>query len=109
MSRRDFAKAMDMPLSKISKMERGLIPYPTDEEWLHRLYEKLGFDAELHQLWRELFIMQKMSENFIPLFVCTESGNPISEEKMVEFIEQTNNMAKEHNKKADEYNAKQSL
>ena len=61
---------------------------------------------ELIDLKSEPFVMQKMPEYFMPSFVCTSSGVPLSEEKMTEFIDWMGEKVKEHNKKADEYNSK---
>lgn len=124
MGLRKFAETIEICPSELSKIEHGYMTPPYDKEWLLMIYEKLGFDIkvankimndslfyypapdekELYQLWRQPFVVQKMSENFIPAFVCTADENPLSEEKMTEFVEYINNIAKEHNKRADEYN-----
>ncbi len=124
---RKFAELMDMKPSELSKIERGYKKPPSTKKWFRIICEKLGFDlksineimnsnlfyypaapdeAELYQLWKKPFVMQKMSENFIPAFVCTTDGNPIEETKFRELMEWLNNIAKEHNKKADEYNSR---
>ena len=112
MSLRDLSIAMDMMPSVLSKIEHGYMEPPQDPQWLYKLVDVLGLEArsseemQLFSFWTDPFVMQEMPE-FCPAVVCTEDGNPLSKEKMIEFVEWMNDRAKEHNKKAREYNGKQ--
>jgi len=124
MGMRQFAMEIGMKPSELSELERELAPPSSDPAWFRLICEKLGFDSatveqvmqeevfyhpappvkELYQLWTAPFVMQKIDENFFPAFICTSDGNPLSKEKLEEFIEWMNQRAREHNRKADEYN-----
>jgi transcriptional regulator with XRE-family HTH domain len=109
---REFSDEMGMRPSEYSDIERGYKEPPKDSEWIFKVISALGVQEELTtqvellNSWHEPFVMQKMPEYFMPSFVCTSSGVPLSEEKMTEFIDWMGEKVKEHNKKADEYNSK---
>jgi hypothetical protein len=108
-SMRDVAKALDMKPSEYSRLEHAYAAPPEDAEWFWKLVYSIGVgdDIEaqltLRSLLLEPFVMQEMPE-FIPAFVCTTDGNPLSKDKMTEFVEWMNDKVEEHNKEAKEYN-----
>ena len=112
---RNFAAKMGMSPSDYVNIEHGYMSYPTDFRWFDRLCYNLGLfneddflkdlGKELLLEWRKPFIMQKMHEDCVcsPLVHKTD-GTPLTEEEFRNLHEHINNYAKEHNKKADEYN-----
>lgn len=106
---RDVAKPLNMKPSEYSSLEHGYISPPEDGDWFWKLVYAIGVgdniaaQLALRSQMLEPFVMQEMPE-FFPAIVCTNDGNPLSEEKMTEFVEWMNERAEEHNKKARKHN-----
>ncbi len=123
MSLRKFSKKIGIKPSEFSNIERGYTP--PDDNFMTQLKVILDVSednkdwTELVKLYHVPFIMQKMSECG-GIFHATkriqkgEEGYTSEEddyntrsatpEECIEITEWLNNIAKEHNKKADEYN-----
>jgi len=98
---RRFADILSIPPSKLSKIERGFIPMPRDADVLTNLRECLG-DEDYKFLIKEMrkpFKMQK-KEAGIPIIF-----KPLPEGKYKALVEDLRRDAREHNKKADEFNS----
>ncbi len=125
MGLRKFSGAIDMKASELSNIEQGYAPYP-DDEIFGRMHHACGTIinddwSELVRLREQPFVMQKMGEEGM-IFHATkriqegEEGytseeddydtRPATPEECVGISEWFNNRAREHNEKADEYNAK---
>ncbi len=110
MGLRRFSDKIKVRASFLSDLEHGYIPFSKESKWIFFMIENLEIEdtmdeMELLKLWQEPFVMQKMSENFIPsVFTHTTDGKRLTEEKFRELCEWFDNKTLEHNKKADEYN-----
>jgi len=106
---RKFADLINIKATELSNIEHGYIEPPQEPQWLYDLVDTLNLESrsteemQLFYSWTEPFVMQEMPE-FVPAFVCSKDNAPITEEKMVEFMEWMNSKIDEHNKKAREYN-----
>jgi hypothetical protein len=98
-----------MKAHELHDIEKGFIPPPDDEKWLKKIIKVLEIEnessdaIELEHLFRAPFIMQKMSENIIPVFAGDDDG-PLPKDKLTHLRKWMRQQAIEHNKKADEYN-----
>jgi len=125
---RNFAKTLGMCPSEYYRIEHGYEP-PKDALWLYIVIENLGIgfeseeEKELTRLWNEPFVMQKMSEcgrivhatkkinpdlneeDFESIEDMIKNTRPATSDECLEITEYINNIAREHNKKADEYNS----
>ena len=106
-----FAEAVDMSPLDLSHIEHGYTEYPREKEWLFKILSLLRVDdydhdcLELSSLWVKPFVMQKMSENVVPSpFTSKVDGTLLTIEELEKLCLFLQNNAKEHNKKADEYN-----
>tara|TARA_Y100000310_G_scaffold345742_1_gene469109 strand:+ start:6787 stop:7152 length:366 start_codon:yes stop_codon:yes gene_type:complete len=97
-----FAKQLNIPPSKLSDIERGFIPMPRDADVLTNLRECLGEDDYkfLVKEMRKPFKMQKKHAGVPIVF------KPLPEGKYDALVDYLKEDAKKHNKKADEFNAK---
>ena len=108
---RNFAMDIGMDVLEYSNMEKGYNPPPDDTMFLHNVIMGLGIPAQhedwmdLMQLYREPFVMQLMSEGMVPSPLTHKSdGTPLTENEFRGLADHVNNIAKEHNKKAREFN-----
>jgi len=130
MGLRKFSEAIGVKASDLSNIEHGYAPYPNDEIF-EKMRDVCRADvplavflvflddwSELVGLRKQSFVMQKMEEGMI--FHATkriqegENGytseeddyntRPATPKECGEITEWLNNRAREHNKKADEYN-----
>ncbi len=112
MGLRKFSEEIGMNPSELSKIEHGYVKPPSEKKWIDMIGDKLGLISSaperdsLYFFWCQQFVMQEMPENFFPVFVSTLDDNPLTETKFKELTDWLNNIAKEHNKKAEEYNKK---
>lgn len=129
MGLRKFAKIIGICSSELYKIEAGHIPPPINSSsFLPDVYNALEGKKkisnliwfELLELFRKPFVMQKMKET-IGLFHATrriqpgEEGytseeddyntSPATPDELIGIAEFINNHVREHNKKADTYNA----
>ena len=109
-----FAEAMEMCPSDLSYIEHGYMEYPRDKEWLFKLQDIFKFldyhsdCIELFRLWSQPFVMQKMDEDIFPSpFASKTDGTLLTKKELKDMYLFLQNNAKEHNKKADEYNSKE--
>lgn len=110
MGLRKFAREIGMKPSELSDIERGYAPPPKNSNWLFMIAEKLKLgdltseQMDFHILWSQPFVMQFMEENgFIPHATATD-GHTLNVEELDNLSSYINERAKEHNKKAREYN-----
>jgi transcriptional regulator with XRE-family HTH domain len=121
---RKFAEKIDINASTLYKIERGYehprlnriesdYLYPVGDLILDRI-KRLLVDVveekkieELYRLYEEPFVMQKMQENVVvsPLTAKTD-GTQLTTEEHMDINDYINDIAREHNKKADIYNGK---
>lgn len=108
-----FAAEVGMKVSDYLKVENGYEPPPQDEEWLQKVIVALGLEddapaiKEYEEHVKEHFVMQKMREDpgVCPLHATLRDGTSASVETLIAVGEHILQIAKEHNKKADIYNA----
>ena len=106
-----FAKVIEMSPLDLNHIEHGYQEYPREKEWLFKIQSMLRFDdydsdcLELASLWLKPFVMQKMNEDVFPSpFTSKADGTRLTTEELEKLCLFLQNHAKEHNKKADEYN-----
>ena len=110
MGLRNFSIATGMLPSEYSNIERGLAPPPEDNKWFNKLCKKLKVPShsevklELYNEWKKPFVMQLMDEDISIGHALMTDGTSADAEKLGEVSEYMQNIAKEHNKKAREYN-----
>jgi len=109
----NFHKAMrtSLTVKDLFDIEDGYVKPPDHNRYLAMIRLALGIKSdhedwlELMKLYREPFVMQKMPENIVPCpFTHKSDGTQLTKEEFIGLTEHVNNMTKEHNKKADEYN-----
>lgn len=107
----EFAKSLKVKPSVLCNVEHGYIPLSESGVWIREIREMFGLKRrnediiELHKLYNESFIMQKMPENITLSDACAVNSNEyLPEEDLIDIDTYINAIAKEHNKKADEYN-----
>ena len=110
MGMRNFSMEMEMSASEYYAMERGFTPPPKDEEWLHKLTEKLqvpslsGDEMALYICWNKPFVMQLMDEDIFITHALMTDGTSADLKKLGELSEWMRAKAVKYNKKAREYN-----
>lgn len=108
---RNFAQKIGMDCSQYSKIEGGYEKPPRGIVWFNMISDALTLDnpsdgrRELFDLFSEPFVMQKMPENVMINHATKTNGEIVTTEELVNISEYINNIAIEHNKKADEYNS----
>lgn len=110
---RAFALKMEMDASDYIAIEKGYTPPPEGMEWSMKLMSALNLgdyvevQAELTALMREPFVMQKMREDpgTCPVHATLKDGTSAPIETLIALGEYILQVAKEHNEKADAYNA----
>lgn len=107
----NFAKKIGMCPLELSNIERGICSPPTCKMWIYNISIELGLehnsleDLELYNSWSQPFVMQKMSENVIVSPLSHKSdGTILTTEEYIDLNEHINSIAREHNKRAEEYN-----
>lgn len=107
----NFAIKVKMPIRFYSEMERGLVPPPPCKKWIYGMMTHLNLEhdslkaKELHNLWDEPFVMQKMDEDVVVSpFVHKTDGTRLTTEEYLNLNEHINSIGRKHNKIADEYN-----
>ena len=70
---RDFCQGVDYDPSNWSKVERGLLPPPQDNDVLKRVASVLGV-GEGSDLWNELFDLAKIGAGRIPDYVLEDAA-----------------------------------
>ena len=108
---RKFAELINIPPSQLSDIEHGYIAYDKSGKWIENIrlvlkLEQEDFDMkELCRYFHKPFVMQKMPEYIVISPLTHKSdGTRLTEEEFINLAEYINNIAKEHNIKADEYN-----
>jgi len=109
----NFHKAMGTTLkvSDLFDIEHGYALPPDCGRFMAQIIKVLDIPID-HEDWVELeklkikpFIMQKKNENVVlSLLTHKSDGSRLTEEEFKNLHDHINNIAKEHNKKADEYN-----
>ena len=111
----NFNKAMGTSLNvkELYDIEQGYAEKPDTTRFSQQIKYALGLTCdhpdwiELVKLSKEPFVMQKMPEGIIPSPLTHKNdGNQLTKEELISLTDYVNNIAIEHNKKADEYNKK---
>ena len=107
----NFANKMEMSVLLYSEIERGLVPPPPSKKWIGDIMVSLNMEfgcldaVELYDLWEKPFVMQKMNENVVCSPLTHKSdGTLLNKEEFKSLHDHINDVAKKHNKMADEYN-----
>jgi hypothetical protein len=103
MGPRKFSIAIGMKPVAYSHIEHGYDPPPRDVKFLEKLkkYVPKHYPLLLQEI-RKPFIMQKKDEDIVPIVFKS-----IGKEKFDDLCNYIKQLAEEHNKKADQYNANQ--
>jgi len=108
---RRFAKKIKMSTLEYYNIEHGYEEPPKESKWITLIIENLGLEKHREQemslldLWTKPFVMQKKPEDVAvsPLAHKTD-GTRLTKEEYISLNKHINDIAKEHNKKADRYN-----
>lgn len=107
---RRFAEITCMKPSELSKIEHGYVPPPKNSNWLFMIADRLKLEdfteeqMDFFILWKKPFVMQLMEEDGFAVHGLMSDGTSADGDKLVELSEYIQNRAKEHNRKAREYN-----
>lgn len=108
---REMSKKLDMAPSKYCNIEHGYEKPPYWKLFLARFVTRLGKDniswedkEELYYLAQEPFVMQKMPEYRMIAHATKSDGSMATPDDLINLSDYINDRAKEHNKKAEEYN-----
>lgn len=95
-----FADKIQMSARFYSEMERGFIPPPC-KNWIYGLLTDLNLECgsteaiELHDLWAEPFVMQKMDEDVaVSLLTHKSDGTPLTIDEHISLNEHINSIGK---------------
>ena len=109
-----FAEKIDMDVIEYLNIEKGYAPRPDCGRFMSKIRLEAGLNYEdddwdeLVQLSYKPFVMQKMSEGVVPSpFTHKSDGTQLTKEEFISLTDHINNIAKEHNKKAEIYNNEQ--
>jgi len=113
MGRHKFKDAMGTTLNvvELSNIEHGYAPPPDCGRQMAQFRKALEISSddpdwqELIRLKEEPFVMQMKDENVVlSPFTHKSDGSPLTEDEFRGLHDHINNIAKEHNEKAREYN-----
>ena len=103
-----FAKKSGLDIGILSSVEHGWEKPPEDKEWLESVFKALEANEDTKKRLEEFikmpFIMQEMNENVMIGHATKTDGSIATSEDLVNVSNYINEVAKKHNKKADEYN-----
>jgi len=107
-----FAEKSGLDIGILSSVEHGWEKPPEDKEWLETIFGALEANEDTIKRLEEFiempFIMQKMNENVMIGHATKTDGSIATSDDLINLSNYINDVAKKHNKKADEYNNKMS-